>query len=333
METVLVVDDSKRGRHTLRQTLADRARVLMADSGREALSLARGHDLAFILLDVHMPGMDGFETAKLLRACTGLRDTPIIFLATVSESRLYQEKGYEISAVDFLFKPFDSHLLLAKVDVFLEMYRQKVELERTTLTLHDSLRELQRSHKVVEERNRELRNLSIRDGLTGLYNHRHLGDILPEEFRLARRYGHDLCCIVFDIDFFKEVNDTYGHEAGDLVLGGFSALLKANIRGSDRAFRYGGEEFVVLLPQTNLEGGMRASEKIREFCEAACYQVGEQEVRVTVSAGLASLRRHCPQDPATLIRFADHALYRAKADGRNCLRLYDGDHMVEEEQG
>jgi len=323
MQKILIVDDHPENLLVLEKILGDKGEIIRATSGNEALGLTLEHDFAIVLMDVQMPEMDGFETAELIRGNQGTENLPIIFITAISQSSQHIFKGYESGAVDFLFKPFESYLLRAKVEVFLQLHRQRLELIATAAALHDALKELHKSHEMVEQKNKELRHLSIRDGLTGLFNHRHLQNVLEDEFYRARRYGRDLCCLLMDLDFFKKVNDTFGHGVGDQVLREFSEILKLNIRDSDQAFRYGGEEFLILLPQTSILGGKEASEKIRMICNAKRYKVGDQEIKVSVSIGVASICSHNPEDASELINFADSALYTVKSAGRNMVKVYD----------
>jgi len=167
-----------------------------------------------------------------------------------------------------------------------------------------------------------LQGLSIIDDLTGLYNRRHLAALVEEEFRRALRYGTDLSCLMIDLDLFKGINDGFGHDFGDLVLREFGASLKKQTRSSDSCFRYGGEEFMAILPQTDIVGASRKAENIRDLCEKKKYNDGAHTAKVTVSIGVASLKRHQPAQAKNLMAYADKALYRAKAEGRNRVNVY-----------
>ncbi|OQY42678.1 MAG: hypothetical protein B6240_13720 [Desulfobacteraceae bacterium 4572_87] len=186
-----------------------------------------------------------------------------------------------------------------------------------TRNLEKTVEELETGKRIIEEKNKILNDLSIRDGLTGLYNHRHMEDISKQEFIRASRYQTDLSCLLMDLDYFKKVNDTFGHVFGDVVLKEFSRRVKRNLRSTDPAFRYGGEEFMVLLPHTGIEGARQTAEKLRADCETNPYTDGTTSTIVTVSIGLASVKEHDPQSAGDLISYADKALYRAKAEGRN----------------
>ena len=322
MENILIVDDHPENLLVLEKLLKGKGNIIRATSGNEALGLTLEYDFAIVLMDIQMPEMDGFEVAELIRGNPETAHLPIIFITAISQNSQYLFKGYESGAVDFLFKPFDGFILKAKVEVFLQLNRQKRELEKAARELHKVVVELHESSEVIESKNRELQQLSIRDGLTGLFNHRHLENVMEEEFYRAKRYCRDLCCLLIDIDFFKNVNDTYGHGVGDFVLKEFAALLKEHIRDSDQAFRYGGEEFLIFLPQTSVRGGQEAAEKLRNICQKKMYSSGDQDINVTISIGIASLLTHNPSDAKELITFADSSLYSAKAAGRNRVMVY-----------
>ena len=174
-----------------------------------------------------------------------------------------------------------------------------------------------RLKKEIREAQKKMAEMSTKDELTGLYNRRHMNDVIRQEFSRTQRYQTDLSCLLIDLDFFKLVNDSFGHIFGDYVLKEFSACLRKNIRESDMCFRYGGEEFMILLPNTDIQGAQLAAEKIRKIFEAKVYDDGANKASVTISIGVASVRHHQPKAPKDLLAFADMALYRAKADGRN----------------
>jgi len=320
---ILLVDDRPENLLALETVLKRPGlNLLKAFSGNEALGMLLDYDFALILLDVQMPEMDGFETAELMRGNEETRHIPIIFVTAISKEQKHVFKGYEAGAVDYLFKPLDPVILQSKVRIFLELYQQKKALEKLTRNLEKTVEELETGKGIIEEKNRLLNDLSIRDGLTGLYNHRHMEDVSTQEFIRAARYQTDLSCLLMDLDYFKKVNDTFGHTFGDVVLKEFSLRVKRNLRSADSAFRYGGEEFMVLLPHTGIEGARQTAEKLRAYCEANPYTDGTTSEIVTVSIGLASVKEHDPQSAGDLISYADKALYRAKAEGRNRIAGY-----------
>ncbi|HIJ65823.1 MAG TPA: sensor domain-containing diguanylate cyclase [Candidatus Hydrogenedentes bacterium] len=178
---------------------------------------------------------------------------------------------------------------------------------------------LERAHlfESIQKANERLEYLAITDGLTGLYNHRHFHERLEEEFERARRYRVPLSCLMLDIDDFKQVNDTYGHLQGDNVLREMAARILRTVRKSDTVARYGGEEFVIIMPQTGAHGAAAEAERLRHVLGSAPYEGMPEEVRVTVSVGVAVLEQDAMRDCEAIIRVADGALYRAKHKGKN----------------
>lgn len=314
---VLLVDDIPENLMALEALLEDPDLVtIKTGGGNDALALMLEYDFALVLMDVQMPEMDGFEVAELMQKREKTRYIPIIFVTAFSKSENLVFKGYETGAVDYLFKPLDPVILKSKVKIFLELHLQR--------------RELELSKQQIEKKNERLKELSVRDGLTGLYNHRHFHELLNREFYLARRNRYDLSCFMIDLDYFKDVNDTYGHTFGDFVLRRFARLIKGGIRQTDILARYGGEEFVLLLPHTDLEGARVLAEKFRKKAEAFLYQENGNKKQVTASIGIATFDTHQPRAPVDLISFADRALYHAKAEGRNRVRIFNENELTRE---
>ena len=320
---ILMVDDKPMNLLSLSAAIQDEGYgIVQAGSGNEALTLVLDHDFALILLDVQMPGMDGFETAELIRSNARTRHIPIIFVSAVSQEDTHLFKGYDKGAVDYLFKPVNIFILKSKIRVFMDLYNQKKEREILYNNLEKALHDAEQRRKIIDEQNVLLKDLSVKDGLTGLYNHRHMNVVMEAEFKRAIRYKTDLSCLLMDIDYFKSVNDTLGHPFGDFVLKGFAEHLKEHLRDSDFVFRYGGEEFLVLLPQTDLKGAVAMAENFRTVMETVTFKQKDSQTTVTVSIGVASIYVHHPAVYSELITFADQALFVAKAEGRNRTQVY-----------
>ncbi|MCP3924379.1 MAG: diguanylate cyclase [Desulfobacterales bacterium] len=537
---ILVVDDRPENIVALEAILENPdINIIKATSGEEALRMVLLHNIGLILLDVQMPGMDGFETAEMIRSNNDTKQIPIIFVTAINKEARHIFKGYESGAVDYIFKPLDPHSLNSKVRVFVELHRQKsnvtkaykkineankkilsqqkslVEQERLKVVLqmagaaahelnqplmlllghvdllemdnyepdtlkesipqikmaaqklsntvkkiqdmdkyktknynettyilninnqirilaledsdsdfnnissiiqttsnmilsreksissalkkldkdnfdiilmdyslpdgtgHDFLKGLEnqnistpivcitgygnenlaasllrdgvddylskselnenllfRTIKNVLEKYqlkqdmykamKKMASLAIRDELTSLFNRRHMEDIMEQELSRARRYKFDLSCILFDLDFFKKINDTYGHACGDAVLTEFAARLRQQKRDSDFAFRYGGEEFLLLLPNTNTKGAQNLAENIRCIMHETPFKYNTNSLTVCVSGGIASFKDSKPETCQSFVDFADQALYQAKESGRNCIKVYQG---------
>jgi len=175
--------------------------------------------------------------------------------------------------------------------------------------------ELKKLNVILKER-------SIRDGLTGLHNHRHFWNVMRRDFQLAVRHGIDLALLLIDLDLFKKVNDVYGHLFGDTVLKGVGKIILKSVRSTDMVSRYGGEEFAVLLPGTSADGAGVLAENIRQAIEQHCFKSAQEKVRVTASIGVASMNGHKPDSPQKLLDMADNALYCSKEHGRNMVVVY-----------
>jgi two-component system cell cycle response regulator len=203
---------------------------------------------------------------------------------------------FQAGASDYLVKPFIAEELLARVQVHLQ---------------------LRRHMKRLEEMNRDLYDKAVNDSLTGLRNKRFFQEAFEEMFARALRSQSDISCLFFDLDHFKKVNDTCGHAFGDYVLNTIGQLVKKNIRFGDLAARFGGEEFVIVLPNTGLEKALVVAEKIRFLVES--YPFGDQDRQwpVTISIGVSSFEANQPVSATSLLQFADKALYLAKNCGRN----------------
>ena len=299
---ILVVDDNPDNVEIIATRLRFRGYdVLESNHGEEALASVGRDAPDLILLDVMLPDIDGYEIARRLRNDDALPYIPII-LVTARDSTEDKVAGLDAGADDYLTKPINFPELEARVRSMLRIKRLQDELE---------------------EKNRELERLSISDGLTGLYNHRHIHGLLHEEWERANRTGERLTLAMLDLDHFKAVNDTYGHQAGDRVLQGIADLLCETAREIDRLGRYGGEEFMAVLPETGIEDGEVFVERVRRDVARRPFQVNGQSIRMTVSAGIASYPHPEAETPGALVRCADQALYAAKAGGRNLVVRYD----------
>ena len=291
---ILVVDDSEDILRLLEARLtAEGCRVRTALNGQEGLEAALAEPPALILLDLRMPVMDGFETLRELKEHQSLMHTPVIVLSS-SEDTSDKVTGLELGAVDYICKPFDAPELHARV--------------RSALRVHKLLRLLAQRAQI--------------DGLTGLWNRAYFDDRLHRELAAARRAGEPLSLAICDFDHFKFINDTYGHPAGDAVLEGFARILTSELRSSDVACRFGGEEFAMIFRETPAEEAARILERVRQRLERETWSA-HPERRVTASFGLACYRVGAVE-PEELLLAADRAMYTAKQTGRNRVFVCDG---------
>lgn len=314
---ILVVDDTPANLLVMRRLLAKvEAQLVEAASGAAALSACLDHDFALILLDVNMPEMDGFEVASLLQEEITTRQTPIIFVTAAYGDDLHRLKGYHSGAVDYIAKPINDQILLSKVRVFLDLYRSK-------LALQDALEQQFDLNRQLQDAKLQVQHLAHHDVLTGLANRLLFLDRLDTAIDRTSRNGRRFGLMYVDIDGFKKVNDTHGHDAGDQLLKQIAARLLEGVRRSDTVARLGGDEFAIVLE----EGGdaVEAQQIGQQLCKrlSSPFTLEFDGLAVTVqvggSIGVALFPDHA-QDRETLIKLADAAMYAAKRGGKNqCL--------------
>ena len=300
---ILVVDDNQDNIEIIATRLRYRGYdMLEAMDGKHALELVHADPPDLILLDVMLPDIDGYEISRRIKGDDALPYIPII-LVTARDSTQDKVAGLDAGADDYLTKPINFPELEARVRSMLRIKRLQDELE---------------------QKNRELERLSISDGLTGLFNHRHIHGLLHEEFERAERTGERVSVAMFDLDHFKSVNDNYGHPAGDRVLEELATILRETAREIDRLGRYGGEEFMAILPETGIEDAAVFVERVRREVARRPFDVGRDEpLRMTISVGVATYPHPSIDSPETLVKAADDALYAAKAAGRDRVVRFD----------
>lgn len=314
---ILIVDDLKENHMVMEGVLDDpELNIVKALSGEEALSLCMSHSFAVIFMDVQMPGMDGFETAELLRGIDKTRNIPIIFVTALSKEKASVFKGYEVGAVDYLSKPIDPIILRSKARIFKEMYKQKRLIELQAAALEEKVIELT---KIQDEKD-ALENVAMEDALTKVYNRRGVKKLMEGHWKNCVRYNLPFSVIMFDIDNFKNYNDNYGHVKGDDVLKAVARAAKDTLfRSEDFIGRYGGEEFIAVMPNTEMKGAMNVAERIKDAVEELqwVHEFNENYGYVTASYGVAMTYPMAGQEMKHLIDDADKAMYMAKVQGRN----------------
>lgn len=313
---LLIIEDDADQRELIRETLEDHfgsGTVVGVDSRKAALA----EDLAafdLILSDYNLPDGTGMELLEEIKArCS----TPVILVTgenvghTAAEAIRKGATDYVVKVGDYLFTiplVVEKNLTVANVKRENELLRQ--ELERALDELRDKNVQLEHSLKRVEE-------VAATDPLTGLYNRRHFGRVIEQLFAEAHRYGKDLACVMIDLDGYKQLNDRYGHQVGDQLLTVAGKVISANMRRMDVAARYGGDEFILLLPHAGAEEAAGVADRIREEFRVASATVLHRELNVTMSIGIGSLAGDGPIGPDQLVARADAAMYQAKKGGRN----------------
>jgi len=273
--------------------------LLFACNGREALELYRKHSPCIVITDWMMPDFSGVELCERIRGA-GKRGLTYIIVLTGKTEKGDVVRGLAAGADDYLTKPFDRSELLARIGVGL----RNVAL-----------------HREIEAKNRQLEDLAHTDSLTGLANRRAIEDWAQRQLRGAVRHGFPMWVVQSDLDRFKRVNDTYGHDAGDTVLQKFAELLKISTRASDISGRMGGDEFLLVITHINEEQIRITVERLREQFAATRFSFDGASVQITASFGIAGFHGERTADFATLVKQADTALYAAKAAGGNQLQV------------
>lgn len=300
METnILVIEDSITIRKEIIETLQTHSIATCyheAGDGLEGLKILLGTKIDLVVCDVEMPRLDGFRFLAMVRAREELRDIPILLLTGKGDMDS-KVRGLEQGASDYITKPFDASELVARVKIHLKIKRLQDELLRA---------------------NELLLEISHTDHLTGLYNRRYLMDILEREYPRTKRTGSSLSFLILDIDHFKDINDKFGHQEGDTVLANAAAVFREQLRGYDTPVRFGGDEFVAVLPEASLSDAMVVAERVRKALAQIAFSGKLEKVRISASLGVAVYPSAEVATVEDLIRAADNALYRAKARGRNC---------------
>ncbi|HYG66016.1 MAG TPA: diguanylate cyclase [Anaeromyxobacteraceae bacterium] len=285
---LLVVDDDADVRESLKLLLEDEYEVLLAEDGEAGLEVANAEHPDVVLMDIVMPRLDGFEALERLRSDASTGDIPVIFVSGRGDDAI-KVRSLDLGAVDFLQKPFSERELRARVERTLRLVRSQTQL----------------------------RELAQTDPLTGLANLRAFRARVEEEVKRARRYRTPLTCVMADMDNLKPINDELGHAAGDRAIAAVAAVIRDELRETDFGARYGGDEFVVLLPHTTAEEGRIFAERVCTRLKETLVELGGRRIPLGASFGVACLCDEGPEDAEeALVRDADAALYAAKRAGR-----------------
>ncbi len=298
---ILVADDSRIARMEICASLLGWGHdVVQAEDGTEALRVLRTDtSITIALVDWMMPGMDGIDVCRRLRA---IPDIPYVYMISITSRNGRDDLIYALEAGfdDFIAKPVDR----AELNARLLVGRRIADLQRRLL---DSCEQSQFR--------------ATHDALTGIWNRAAILEFLRAQLALSIRKASDLSVLVVDVDHFKKVNDTYGHSSGDFVLTHLAQTMSSVVRASDWVGRYGGEEFLVILPETS--DAYRVAERIRSAVENSPLHCGSHTISATVSIGIASTQYLTDASVGKLVEIADEAMYRAKSKGRNCIDTGD----------
>jgi len=294
---ILIIEDSKLNQEVLRRILADEHTVILAQDGPEGLEMASKEHPDLILLDIVLPGMDGFEVLTELKRIDKTHSIPVIIISAMSKPD-DEVKGLTLGAVDYIAKPFNEIVVKTRVETHLRILKQM---------------------RVIEK-------FGFIDTLTNIPNRRQFDRDIIREWNRGKRDKKPFSILMIDVDHFKIYNDTHGHQQGDIALQTVAGAITTSLkRATDIAARWGGEEFAVLLPETELDGALKVAEAIRNNVETAMIpgDDGESVHNVTISIGVAPIIPGDDTSIAEIIRRADEALYKAKDAGRNKVCAYE----------
>jgi diguanylate cyclase (GGDEF)-like protein len=293
--TVLVIEDHPDQRELLAIVLKREGyQVITAANGLEALEKLETQNVQIALSDIMMPKMDGFELIKRIRANPALKSIYLILItARIQEGD--RVRGLDLGADDYITKPFSFSELLARVRVGTRVVQYQQHLEHQTQI----------------------------DSLTGLFNRRAFEKKIQEEFERSKRYRNPLSVLIFDLDNFKVINDTYGHHGGDAALVKISETLREMTRQSDFSARYGGEEFVMILPETDQDSAMQVASKVHGAIRTASFGTINRPFTLTISVGVSSTCMHPYSGWREMLDDADRALYLAKNTGKDRVELWE----------
>jgi len=287
---ILIVDDVPSNVQALAILLKDDYSVKVATSGERALELVYQEPMPdLILLDVEMPDMNGYDVCRHLKIMEESLDIPVIFV-TAKDSEIDEEYGLELGAVDYIVKPFRPAIVKARV----------------------------KTHIMLKQQHDKLALIALKDQLTGIYNRHYLVDEGKARYSRALRHKEELSVIIVDIDFFKAVNDTFGHLAGDIVLKETAQLLENNKRKEDLVARFGGEEFVLIMDKCSAQNAKIKAEEFRKKIESTTID----GMKITASFGIAEMTEET-KSFEEILKEADDALYKAKENGRNQVCIYE----------
>jgi two-component system, cell cycle response regulator len=312
---VLVIDPDSKTVDAVRACLPPEASIQTAMCDSDALRLTLEFDPQIILTEWEMPGLSGAELCRSLRQTQTGKQIYILVLTRMFNEELLAS-ALEAGANEYIMKPIIPRVLEARIKGALRMIGLQQEVLRDKEQIRQNLADM----AVL---NRTLEQAALTDSLTGLPNHRYAQDRLNEEWAASMRNGNPFTLMILDLDHFKKVNDTYGHDVGDVVLKEAAATMRKPLRAMDIVCRVGGEEFLVICRDTDSRSASVIAERLRHSVEEGCIAAGDTQIRITISIGVASKDATTP-DVQALMKNADLATYQSKTSGRNRVTIYGG---------
>jgi diguanylate cyclase (GGDEF)-like protein len=325
LQKILIVDDVPANIKILRELLIGDFELFLATNGEMAVEVAESKVPDLILMDVMMPVMDGIMACEILHAKPSTAAIPVIFITAKNEVE-DMVKGFEVGGVDYVTKPFNPAELNARVKTHLELKASREQLLKSRRQLEDANKQLEDRNDQLNRAIEQLNVAVMTDPLTGLHNRRYMTQAIEQEKLRFKRTQRPFTLVISDIDHFKGVNDTYGHECGDEVLKQVSRTIRGLLRDQDHVARWGGEEFLMMLPETNLNGATLVADRIRLAVAETDTSCANHEVKVTMTFGVAEFANIVSVDE--IIRNADSALYDGKEAGRNRVVAYSSEATI-----
>jgi len=324
--SALIVDDEPLNLRLLEMMLLPLGLdLVLVDNGFEAQQLMSDRTFDLLLFDIMMPDLDGLELTRWARQNPFHKDVPILILTSLAGKETLIQ-AFEAGAVDFLSKPFHNAELVHRVraQLRLRMLQRRMEAFANELNIQvlramQTEAELVRNQEALAEANKTLADWAHRDSLTGLWNRRKAWELMEYESHRSTRRARTIGVAMLDIDKFKGINDTLGHDTGDLILKQTASILGQTLRKGDILARWGGEEFLAVFPETDLDGSRSAAEKLRSAIQEGPWEIPDHP-GITVSIGVSLKGPGIDWDP--VLKEADQALYRAKESGRNQVIVY-----------
>ena len=294
---ILIVDDIIENIEILVEVLKNRYELFVATDWKGVQSVLENTNIDLILLDIMIPEIDGYQICQKLKKDSKFKNIPIVFITAKVDERSI-EKAYEVGGVDYITKPLKMKEVLCRVKIHLDFQNTIKELEKTK---------------------NELEKLASKDFLTNIYNRRSFENIGQKLLEKVKKYNQVLSMIIFDIDYYKEINDTYGHLIGDKILISLVNIVNKLIEEKDVFVRFGGDEFILLLPNTDLEKAKSLGNKIIELITKTEFDFENLKIKITVSMGIAEYNED--EDLNKFIDRVDKLLYKAKTNGRNRIEI------------